>query len=351
MSINTSKSTINDVAREAGVSVATVSRVFNHKGIVRGDTYNHVIEAAEKLNYQGNRLIMKSSSQDTGKYKNSNLLIINIPSISNPFYSQIVKGAQAAAIRYQCDILVSQGSINDYNVDAFTAMLQRVNAKGLIVLNNLSSSVTKALSAFIPVVKCCEYEDDDTVSSVGIDDLASTKSVMEYILSTGRKKIAFVNGPLEYKYARHRREGYLKAMNEAGIQINPNWVIQLPDISADMAFSSVAKLLSLPNPPDAFFTVSDVFAIAVVRAAQYNHYVIPDDIIVVGFDNIDISSMTTPSITTVNQPKFQLGFLSCELLVEKITNTRAEVQHMLLNTELIIRESTALPLPPVAAES
>jgi LacI family repressor for deo operon, udp, cdd, tsx, nupC, and nupG len=344
MSSDANKATIIEVAERAGVSVATVSRVFNHKGIVSQETCDRVIEAAEALNYQGNRFFRNSFITGNEKHATNDLIIINVPSISNPFYSKIVKGVQAAAVRYHCDTLISQGSIDESNVNTFIAMLQRVNAKGLIALNYLSASVTKTISSSIPVVKCCEYEENDIVSSVGIDDLLSTKSVMDYILSTGRSRIAFINGPLEYKYARQRRQGYFNAMNEAGININPNWVIQLPDISADMAFSSVAKLLSLPNPPDAFFTVSDVFAAAVVRAAQFNHYRIPEDIIVVGFDNIDISSITTPSITTVNQPKFQLGFLSCELLFERIANSRADVQHMLLNTELIIRESTTLPI-------
>lgn len=337
------KATIGDVAKKAGVSVATVSRVFNHKGIVGQDTYERVIKSAEELNYQNGRYQKNADLlPELNKVTADDLLIINLPSISNPFYSEIVKGVQAASIRYQCDILISQADINESNINSYISMLRRVSAKGLIVLNHLPPALTKILSNIIPMVKCCEYEEEDCVSSVSINDLASAKNVMKYILSIGRRNIAFINGPLKYKYARQRRDGYLSALNEAGIGINPNWVIHLPDISADMAFSSVASLLSLPNPPDAFFTSSDIFAAAVVRAAQFNNYRVPDDIIVVGFDNIDISSITTPSITTINQPKFQLGFLACEMLLEQITNPQAEIQHMMLSTELIIRESTSL---------
>lgn len=334
------KITINDVAEHAGVSVATVSRVFNHKGIVRGETFQTVMAAVNELGYQKAILAFGSTAKDSN-LSNKDLLLFNIPSLSNPFYSEIVKGAKAASTLHQCDLLINQDHINSGNLASYISMLSRVGAKGLITLNHLSSDVVQSLSDSVPLVQCCEYEEGTPVSTVGIDDLISSKNVMDYIFSLGRRRIGFINGPIEYKYSRLRLEGYLTAMKNANIEVNPNWIVQLPDINSDMAFSSAAKLLSMPNAPDAFFAVSDVCAAAVIRAASHNHLRVPEDIIVIGFDNIAISSITTPSITTVNQPKFQLGYLSCELLCETIKNPKSEIQHMLLNTELIIRESTA----------
>ncbi|WP_343247510.1 LacI family DNA-binding transcriptional regulator [Diplocloster hominis] len=343
MSPKRQKATITDVANHAGVSVATVSRVFNHKGIVNEDTYRQVMESAQALNYQKSSAAPAPIPADSRRSE-KDLLIINIPSLSNPFYNEIVKGAKAAAELHDYDLLLNQGHINEGNLSSIMHMLSRVNAKGIITLNHLTAEVVQTLSASFPLVQCCEFEEYSPVSTVGIDDLLSSKNAMDYILSTGHRKIALVNGPIEYKYARHRREGYLKALENAGIEVNPDWIIQLPEINADMAFSSVAKLLTMPNPPDAFFAVSDLCAAAVIRATKHTNFRVPEDIIVVGFDNVDISSITMPSITTVNQPKFQLGYISCELMHEKLTNPSAETKHMVLNTELIIRESTAIPV-------
>lgn len=334
------KATITDVAEYAGVSVATVSRVFNHKGIVKEETYRLVMDAAKALDYQK---IPAPEALGGAVGPSNDLLIVNLPSLSNPFYHEIVKGAKSAAALHHYDMLVNQGHINPGNLSSLIHMLKRVGAKGIITLNHMTAEAASLLSASIPMVQCCEFEEDPPAATVGIDDFSSTKNVMDYILSTGHRKVGFVNGPLEYKYARCRRDGYLKGLEDAGIEVNPAWMVQLPEINADMAFSSVAKLLSMPNPPDAFFAVSDLCAAAVIRAAQHNGFSVPDDIIVVGFDNVEISSITTPSITTVNQPKFQLGYIACEMMHEKLTNPCAEAKHMLLNTELIVRESTGGP--------
>jgi len=343
MTDNKDKATIYAVAKNADVSVATVSRVFNHTGLVKEDTVRRVVDAAKALNYKIDIVDKLPSQTKKRSPREHELLILNVPSLNNPFYNEIIKGAKSAAELHQYDMLINQGHIRENNITGYIKMLNRVNAKGIIMLNHLSSLVLKTLADAIPTVQCCEYEEDADISSVSIDDLAAAKMVMEHLLSAGRKKIAFINGPPEYKYARHRSQGYYESMENAGIRVNPNWVLQLSDISADMAFSAVAQMLSQPEIPDAFFTVSDVFAAAVVRAARYNQYRVPEDIIVIGFDNVDISTVTTPSLTTVNQPKFQLGFIACEMLMEKLANPQAQAQHMLLHSELIVRESTLLP--------
>ncbi|MEG1181020.1 MAG: LacI family DNA-binding transcriptional regulator, partial [Oscillospiraceae bacterium] len=245
------KTTINSVAHRAGVSVATVSRVFNHKGIVSDDTLARVMQAAIALNYKPDAV--RALSQTDARKQDHELLILNVPSLNNPFYSEIIKGAKSSAELHHCDVLINQSHIRENSVEEYIQMLKRVDARGVIVLNHLTKPVLDRLAAVIPVVQCGEYIEGADVPSVSVDDLAAAKRVMEYILSTGRRKIAFINGPAEYKYARHRRQGYYEALENAGVPIRPNWVIQLSDISADMAFSSVAKLLSQPNPPNAFF--------------------------------------------------------------------------------------------------
>ena len=108
----------------------------------------------------------------------------------------------------------------------------------------------------------------------------------------------------------------MNALRNAEVMIPKQWIVQLPEVSYEMAYAAVCRLLNSDSRPNAFFTISDVFAAAVIRAAKRFHLHVPRDILVVGFDNIELSSMTSPSITTVNQPKFQMGYTACEMLLD-----------------------------------
>jgi LacI family repressor for deo operon, udp, cdd, tsx, nupC, and nupG len=167
---------------------------------------------------------------------------------------------------------------------------------------------------------------------------------MEYLFSMGRQRIAFINGPIRYKYAKQRLQGYLESLDRAGIARNPELIIQLPEVSYSLAVSAVTQLLGANTPPDAFFCVSDIYAAAVIKSCARMGLNVPRDIMVTGFDNIEIASMITPTITTVNQPQYQLGFSACNLLIELLDNPNAGMRKILLGTELIVRESTSLSL-------
>lgn len=192
----------------------------------------------------------------------------------------------------------------------------------------------------IPVVQCCEYNSAADLPYVSVDDIQASINVMEYLISLGKKRIALLNGPDPYKYSGHRLQGYQTALEKHGIPYNSQLVVTLPDIRYDLAVAAVIQLINSETPPDAFFACSDVFAIAAVRAVHLTGYRVPDDFSVVGFDNIDITSTLVPSITTIKQPQLQMGFTSCELLHEKIVTPNIPIKKILLETELIIREST-----------
>lgn len=190
------------------------------------------------------------------------------------------------------------------------------------------------------MVQCCEYNEEATYPYVSIDDFTAAENATNYLISCGCTKLAFINGPATFKYANKRYEGFSSALSKAEISIPPNWVVQLPEINYEMAYSAVCRILNSETRPNAFFTISDIFAAAVIRAAKRFHLHVPKDIMVVGFDNIDLSSMTSPSLTTVNQPGFQQGYSACELLLKIIENPSVTPRSLLLDAELIIREST-----------
>lgn len=339
------KITIRDIAKEANVSIASVSRALNNTGLVKEDTLKSILETAEKLGYvQEEKTSENSFLSDSSTFPNTtpdaSIIMVNIPVMSNPFYSKIIDGIQASATARNTSVIFSSEIITDFNVDNFIDLLKRLNIQGLILLNAISVASLKQITNYIPVVFCCEYYDNPYASYVGINDFSSTQTAIDVFLSMGHHKISFINGPLDFKYSQNRLNSYKSIMDSNGLDIPPHWIIQLPELNHDLAFTSVVQVLSSPNPPDCFFAVSDSLAAAAIKAAQYCNLKVPDDILVIGFDNTDISQLSTPCITTIQQPRYQLGFFASELLFEKITNPLTEVKQMKLPTELIVREST-----------
>jgi LacI family repressor for deo operon, udp, cdd, tsx, nupC, and nupG len=331
------KATYQRIAAETGISVATVSRIFTGASNVKAETRQKVLTFLEASGYDTSLIHARENAQS------NRLLILNVPSIGNPFYTQILHGAKTAALQRGCHLFLNEDHINDSTIGHFLDVLHKIHAAGLIITNHVPAPLLKRLSEEIPLVQCCEYDSSFDIPYVSIDDVAAAKTGMEYLFSLGRKNIAFINGPIRYKYAKFRLKGYRDSLAAANIPFDPELVLQLPEISYDLAISAVNNLFDSGKRPNAFFCASDVLAAAVIKAALRRGFSVPEDIAVVGFDNVDISFMSTPTITTISQPEYQLGLSSCELLVERLTNPETPISNILLATELIVRESSTLP--------
>jgi len=326
--------TYQEIAKETGVSISTVSRILTGSAKVTAATSQKVLHFFDKNNYDMALMRSKKVGHAGG------LIIFNVPSMTNPFYSPIAGGARATATNYGYNLLINEEHINNNTIDSFISLIKRVKAVGLIITNSVPEMLLKKLVAVVPLVQCCEYNENVNLPYVSIDDYAAAKTVMTYLFSQGRKNIVLINGPIQYKYARYRLKGYLESLKKSNILPDPSLVIQTPEINYDIAYSEVITFLRNGKHPDAFFCVSDVYAAAVIKAGKRLGFSVPKDFAVIGFDNIEIASMTYPTITTVNQPKHQLGASSCELLIEQIANSQVPVRNILLETELIIRESS-----------
>jgi LacI family repressor for deo operon, udp, cdd, tsx, nupC, and nupG len=329
------RATYQQIASETGVSIATISRILTGSSNVANETREQVLSVLADHGYDIAEIQARKPPE--GK----NILIFNIPSMENPFYSQIAQGAKSAASRHRYHLLINEEHINEDNFSNITGLIQKFNVAGLITTNHVPRELLRKLNSMVPLVQCCEFDEELKIPYVSIDDIAATRKTMEYLFSLGRKNIAFISGPFRYKYARHRLRGYVEFLEKAGIERNKEFIIQLPGINYEMAVSTAEHLLCSLKKPDAFYCTSDVYAAAVIKACARLGLNIPRDVVVAGFDNIDISSIITPTITTTNQPKFQLGFSSCELLVELINNPAMTIRNILLETELIVRESTS----------
>lgn len=327
------KYTVRDIARLAGVSPATVSRVMNHRNMVEKETAERVEAAINELGY-----IVKETH--TPYAPDCKVILVNVVQGSNPFYSEVINGAITSAAAHGFTLLVNHDTINTSSLGSFIGLVRKVQAAGLITLSQIRTDILKQLDDIVPVIQCCEYNPESALPYVSIDDRAAAERAVEYLIHAGRHKIAMINGPLSYKYARERLEGFQEAMDSAELSVPSSWVLQVPEVSYDMACTVAGQLFHYDTQPNAVFAASDLFAAAVINAAEKSGLRVPEDLMVIGFDDLPLCQMTRPSITSVSQPKFQLGYTACEYLIEAVQNPEARTRSSLLSTDLIIRGST-----------
>jgi DNA-binding LacI/PurR family transcriptional regulator len=334
-----SKKTIKEIASIAGVSIATVSRVMNHKGTVKENTRRKVLEVMEKFKISPSTALVTDNT--------SRAILLCVPHFSNPFDSLVIGGIHQSAYRNNYRVFILQSKETYLTFEDYEEALKNHSFAGIILLTSITdTNLLELITMSCPIVMCSEYCDVNGISFVSIDDVTAAKKATDYLISCGYKKIALFNGSLQFRYARHREQGYIEALNNAGSKINDEWIIHLSSVDYNLAYSYASNLLSLPSRPDAIFAVSDVFAVAVLHAAKKQGLRVPQDLAVIGFDNIEVSSMVDPAITTIEQPGTQIGYQSCELLIEKIKNPAATKKRIILDTELIVRESTPPPVFP-----
>lgn len=326
------KVTITDIAKKSGVSIATVSRIINQKAVVSPATKRKVMQAMEELQYETSAMEVASSNQT---------ILVFTPDFANPFYARIIDGIQQTAHENNYEIFLLQTKDIYSNYNSFLNLIQDGRFRGVLWLSAVPpADLLAAVNRICPSVMCCEYSDTFETSYVSIDDVSSAYKAVNYLISTGCRRIGFINCSLKYKYARHRREGYLKALDNANLDFHPEWNISIPYINYPLAYSSVLQVLNSASLPDAFFACSDVFAAAAINAARQCGIRVPEDLSVIGFDNVETSLITSPTLTTIGQPSFQMGQQSCAMLIEKLSNPYISSRHLLLDTELIIRDST-----------
>ena len=324
----------SDIAKLAGVSPATISRVLNHRELVKPETVFIVERALQELG-------LSLPSPISEKKNRKEVILVNCPQGTNPFYEEVISGVITSANAHGFYTLLNYSPLNRGTIEDFLELIHKIKASGVITMSLLSTELLKTITKEVPLVQCCEYNKDSDCPYVSVDDFSAAENAVRYLISCGRNKIAILNGPSQYKYAKERLAGFQRAMEAAQLFVPSSWIVNVPEISYTMAYSIVTQLLASENRPNAIFAASDVLAAAIINAAKHYRIRIPHDLMVIGFDNIDLCQITRPTITSFNQPKQQLGFTACEILVENILSSGLSSHSMILSTELIIRESTA----------
>ncbi|WP_240766867.1 LacI family DNA-binding transcriptional regulator [Paraburkholderia flava] len=325
---------ISSVAEQAGVSVATVSRVLNDHSNVKPATRERVLAAIEASGYRVNELARNLRTAE------SRLLLTMVPDVGNPFYAEIVRGIDSVARQHGYFMLLCDTGADPGRERSYFDLLRRRRADGAICLD--PATVQQALaeeSGTLPWVACCEFDPAVGVPYVGIDNYRAARDAVRHLLARGCRRIALVNSGDSYLYARQREEGYADALREAGVEPDPRWRVGVASLDYVAGSAAAAALMQLPEQPDAVFAVSDTLAIGVIAGLRAAGRRVPDDIAVVGFDDISLAAQVDPPLTTIAQPMRELGETAARLLLQRLADPSAEVPGVLLPHKLVVRRS------------
>lgn len=327
-------STIKDVAREAKVSIATVSRVLNNSAVVTDETKQRVLDAIKKTGYKPNALARSLKIQKT------HTIGLVIPDISSPFYPEVVRGIEDIANMYSYNIFLCNTDQKEDKEMNYIEILREKQVDGIIYMGNIirESVIGQLHDVGIPIVLAATEDGKMEFPNVNIDNKKAAYDAVKYLISLGHKKIGMITGPEDDPIGGMQRiEGYKEALAESKIKFKQSFIVE-GSFKARQAYLAMLKLLE--NKVNAVYAASDEMAAAAINAVFDSGFSVPDDVHVVGFDNTYLSYMFRPTITTIQIPTYDIGALSMRLMTKLLAKETIEEMHMVVPHHLIIREST-----------
>ncbi|RKD29539.1 LacI family DNA-binding transcriptional regulator [Thermohalobacter berrensis] len=330
------KTTIKDIAKLAGVSKATVSRVLNGSKYVSPEAYNRVMKVIEKTGYK------PSSIARSLVNKKTKVIGVLITDISNPFYSELVKGIVEVANVYDYNILLCN-SFNEFKKEVeFLEILSNKEVDGIIFM---TKGVTDEHRNFLrsfkkPVVTVNRKVKEFKIPNVDIDNFKAGYDATEHLIKLNHKRIAIIRAAETDETAGVERfEGYKKALDDYKVPFD-NRLVMEGDFKAKSGYKAMEKFLRLENPPTAVFCVNDEMACGVIKCVVENGLNVPEDVSVVGFDDIPLASLFIPSLTTIKQPIYDMGAVAMRLVYKLIKGEKIDKEDYILPHKLVIRQST-----------
>lgn len=326
---------IVDVARHAKVSTATVSRVINKNAKVADDLRERVERSIAELGYN-----LNVAARSLRTRRSSKLLLI-VPDISNPFFADIIRGAEEAARESNFSVMVGDTGGDPELEERYAALLDRREVDGLVVLGHRIPAQVKALlkrqgAAAAPVVHGCEYSPNLGVPSVHIDNVMAGQDAILHLLQLGHRRIGIVTGPLDSPLSQDRLEGAQAATCKIS---DADLILRNGDFSLDSGYKAAQELVG--EGVTAIFCFSDEMALGALRALADAGVRCPADISVMGFDDISFAAFSFPRLTTIAQPRHMIGRTTVNLLLGKLRGQEAQAESVVLGHDLIIRASTA----------
>ena len=330
---------IKDVAKLAGVSTATVSRTLASPDKVSEATRNKVQQAIDKSGYVANTLARNFRRRKT------NMVLVLVPDITNTFFAGVIQGIEWVAQRHNYRVLLGDTQYNPEGEKAYAELVAQKQADGIITLGeNIPFTYRKGRKtidpSWPPLAMACEYHTDIPLPTVCIDNEAAAFEAVNHLIEAGHTQIAYINGPADSPICKDRLKGYRKAMNSIGITATKPWIVE-GNYSAESGRQSMAALLAANERPTAVFAANDEMAIGAMAEIKAQGFSIPDDISIVGFDDINFAAYCDPPLTTIRQPRHDIGKKVMLSMLSLLNDKSVPEQHVVLPHELVCRGSTA----------
>ncbi len=331
--------TQKEVAENAGVSIITVSRVLNNNGYVKDETREKILKAIKELNYYKNHI----GQALRNKMVNTLGVIIPeppmIPVHGMEYYNLLMQGIDRSTMAHKYDILLSTYKQDDPSVDYFRLYFQhKVDGMILFIPDMRRLDIHEIEKKNIPCVIIGERPSGKSISYVDSENFMGIYRATEYLISKGFRDIAFLKGKPFMQNSNDRLDGFLKAMKDNGLEVRGDYLFE-GDYTTVAGQKAMKEILSKGKLPDAMICSNDLMAIGVLTESKIENIKIPEDMSLIGFDDISISSFSDPPLTTVRQPLFDMGFTASEFLFNKIKNPGGLQETRILPVELIVRKS------------
>jgi DNA-binding LacI/PurR family transcriptional regulator len=332
--------TVYDVARRAGVSIATVSRALNDRSRVSEQTRARVLQVARELGYQPDDLARGLVGKAT------RTIALLLPDITNPFFPELVKGVQTVTDERGHLLLLCHNADNTDKAIDDLVLLRRKQVDGVIMIGSGAIDAERISTAIadLPVVLVDRMDGFPGASVVAVDHRAGARQAVEHLLGLGHRDIAHLAGPPNVQVSHDRQAGWVDALSAAGVDVARQFVVA-GDFQEEGGYAGGQAFLAAGTGASAIFAANDLTAIGLLSALSEAGVRVPADISVVGFDGIHLAAYTNPKLTTVAQPIFQLGQHAAELLLDRLVEEEprpaGQVEHVILETRMITGASAA----------
>jgi DNA-binding LacI/PurR family transcriptional regulator len=333
--------TIKEIAHRSGVSIGTVSNVLNGLPTVRAESRERVLRAIDDLGYEPS-LLGRALRKDK-----TNIIVMVVPDITNPFFPGAVRGAEDVAFQSGFRVVLCNTD-NDFNKEStYLREMRSYRPSGLIIVpSNLSRGIDEArayLKAGTAVVYMDRVPPKWSGDSVSTSHAAGAYAATTHLISLGHKRIAIISGPLTSPSGAGRLAGFERAMKKAGLPVDAAYVCKAAEYLKPIGHKLAAELLRLKRRPTAIFAANDLLAFGAMAAVREAGLSCPHDISVVGFDNLDDGDDVVPSLSTVDQFVYKIGAMAAQIVIDRDRGDKGPARQLVLPTELRVKESTAPP--------
>lgn len=328
---------MSDVAREAGVSLMTVSRVINEKEDVSVETRQRVLKIISDLDYRPSAIARSLATQET------RTIGLVVPDVTNPFFADVTRGVEHLAYAQGYHVFLCNSEEDPQRELALILSLEEKRVDGLILCSSrIEDRVLVDLLARLPAVvlinRNLNLDNEDPFQSVMLDDTQGGKLATQHLIQTGHQRIGFLAGPAASFSGQGRKQGYQAAMQAAGLTIDPEWVV-LCQPSVEGGVQASRELLCRHPELTALFCYNDLVAVGALHACAELALAVPGDIAIVGHDDIPLAGLVSPSLTTCRVPRHELGSLAVKALIERLKDCPTGCQRIILEPELVLRQS------------